>query len=53
MKGRRVLPMGSLAALVLAVSRAGGGEEPWRASEQPELKAALEAWVDPFKGMGM
>ncbi|HNS52770.1 MAG TPA: RuBisCO large subunit C-terminal-like domain-containing protein [Anaerolineae bacterium] len=23
------------------------------AAEYPELKAALEAWVDPFKGMGM
>lgn len=23
------------------------------AGEYPELKAALEAWVDPFKGMGM
>ncbi|HOQ99188.1 MAG TPA: RuBisCO large subunit C-terminal-like domain-containing protein [Anaerolineae bacterium] len=23
------------------------------AQEYPELKAALEAWVDPFKGMGM
>jgi 2,3-diketo-5-methylthiopentyl-1-phosphate enolase len=23
------------------------------ASEAPELRAALEAWVDPFKGMGM
>ncbi len=23
------------------------------AQEHPELKAALEAWVDPFKGMGM
>ena len=23
------------------------------AKEYPELKAALEAWVEPFKGMGM
>jgi ribulose 1,5-bisphosphate carboxylase large subunit-like protein len=23
------------------------------AKEHPQLKAALEAWVNPFKGMGM